>query len=146
MKISEFILMDEKMQVKLVNERLSELARNNLTDKDFKSELLSFSYTQAANHLKTLGYERYDDMFIEKLTAHDVMILKDIASRRDIYTRAYSLGASINLYRVDEVQATTVRVYRSVWEDWNTFCKEKSAISKEELLTVALESFMKQYR
>ena len=146
MKINEFILLDEKTQLKLVNERLLELKRSNLDNKDFKNELLSFTYTQAANHLKSLGYERYDDTFIEKITAYDIMVLKDMASRRDIYIKAYSLGASINLNRIDDIQATTVRVYKSVWEDWNTFCKEKSAISKEELLTVALEQFMKQYR
>ncbi|HAU85121.1 MAG TPA: hypothetical protein DCW90_06360 [Lachnospiraceae bacterium] len=146
MKIQELKALNEQEQVKFINNRLAELEEKKLTEKEFKCELLSFSYNAATKHMEEMGYELRDGRFIKRLTASEIEALRRMLDHENLFYRAFSLGAKININRNDEVQATTVRVYKQVWEDWNQFCKEKSAISKEELLTTALEQFMRDYR
>lgn len=146
MKIQELKELELQEQVKFINERLKELEEKKLTEKDFKCDLLSFSYSTVAKYMDEIGYEKRDGRFIKKITADEIEALRRLISHENLYYRAFGLGAKININRDDEVQATTVRVFKKVWEDWNQFCKDKSAISKEELLTTALEQFMRDYR
>lgn len=147
MRINQFKELIGFDQAKLVQKRLDEMKEQKLSDKQFKCDALEFTLDAALKALEEKGYMRYDGKIIERLTAEDMVRLKRLATDSyGSYYKAQSLGANITVDRgEDPIQATTVRVYKSVWEKWGDFCKSKSAISKEELLTTALEDFMKKY-
>lgn len=131
----------DAQKVTYVNARLHSI--ENI--KDFKSGDHQVTFSHAKAELERLGYEQYGREFVKKITANEIKLIRHLLHESDVYYKAMSLGANIETSRDDEIQVTTVRVYKNVWNKFNEFCKANSSIAKEELLTVALEDFVLRY-
>lgn len=144
MRIDEFRALTETEKVKLINKRLEELKEKNEGTKQFRSDILDFSYATAMKEMTELGYARNGNVFEKelKLTEHEVRLLKNLAYSYEFVMKEQQDQPKVQKRNDEEITTTSARVYNKVWKRWQSFCSEWSIFNAVDLLASAMEDYM----
>lgn len=144
MRIDEFRALTESEKVDLINKRLEDLRQKNEGTKQFKNDILEFSYATAMKEMTELGYARNGNVFEKeiKLSEHEVRLLKNLAYSYEFVMREQQDQPKVQKRNDDQVTTTSARVYNKVWKRWQSFCSEWSIFNAVDLLASAMENYM----
>ena len=172
MKMKEFKELTTEEQLKLLNNRLSEVknVRGSLEVK-FPNEILEFSYSTLRKAFGELGikvtnYVAYkndketevvDD--VEKpvvktkqeivkdenlsLTNDEILFVKQLFKEKQSVVNSEQTLTMQTF--VGPKKTTGISVYTEIWEEWNEF-KKKFPYSTTDLMAMALKEFMQKYK
>lgn len=147
MKIHEFRELKEEEKVQLANKRLAEMKEQGLDTKQFKSEMLEFSYATLMSEMQKINHGRVGNEFVKelKLTEYQLTLLTNLADGYEFVMREQVDEPKVYRRPDDSISTTSVRMYNQVWKRWQEFSKEWGIYNSVDLMASALEEMMNKH-
>lgn len=147
MKIDEFRALSEAARVSLVNERLIQLKDNGKTNKEFKSDVLEFSYATAVKEMESLGYGREKNSFDKhlRLSEEEIILLKNLAHSYEFVMNLKEEKPNVKERKDDEIITTSIRMYNKLWKRFQAFSNQWSTLNSTDIMASALEEYLERH-